>query len=869
MKKIISLLLACIITISFFPISAYVPSSTKQLPDKNIKQTNLNINFNIGNQTWLDQNPLNGFSGSFHIYTFDDGLPAYDIDIKSSGIDSIHKNETKLAYNNTNPQLDINTQVKSNISIALNYGYNGKVKYGTDTIQQHIDEYIATQISIWIMIANFYERAEREQLINLFTKDIPSQNNIKSIAQKILKQSKDHKTIPSFTDNNSAKAPVHNMTYNKDRKRYEVMLQDTNTIEGLDGTKHPLLKYFTSDKPGYEITTEQNNKDNSIIFAVDAKDNINSGNIAITFHRTSSEFLSKIETADTIDFWINRTDTNNNDKVSIRPGTTDFDVYYPGFVTIFRPTGTVKIQKTDKTDGAPLKGAGFSIYHRVDGTKLFDREYITDDKGEAIINNIPVSPAGTFYIKETTTPSGYEISNIEYDVAEIVAPPVGSPPGTSSPSNITIQITNTRLKGSISGTKIDSSTNKPLAGAIMGLYLAGSDLNSIPLKKSTTDINGTFKFTDVEQGNYVIKEIKAPDGFILTDKVINVTVDNNNLNIDIKNFTNDPKLYTVTGIKKDNTQSINLKGAVFGIFPDSNDPENNKSEPIDTAISGEDGKFHFYNKSEPIDTAISGEDGKFHFYNLKVGNYIVKEIKAPDGYELNKSYQRVYIKGDINTPNIIELRYPFLNKPILSNISGIKVNSITNQPLKGAVIGLFSNQNGQIGNLISEVTTSDNGRFEFTNLKFGSYIIKEIAAPDGYILTDQLFHVEINNQYQQLDLIIKNDEEGTVDPGGDTFDPPIDNNNNDNNINKSPQTNDKSNIELHYYMIKNDEEGTVDPGGDTFDPPIDNNNNDNNINKSPQTNDKSNIELHYYMITLTIFILAILYINRAKVKNRK
>lgn len=812
MKKIISMLLACIITISFFPISAYVPSSTKQLPDKNIKQTNLNISFNIGNQNWLDQNPLNGFNGSFHMYKFDDGLPAYDIDVKASGTDSTHKNETKLGYSNTNPKLDINAQVKSNISIALNYGYNGKVKYGDDTTQQHIDEYIATQISIWIMIANFYERAEREELINLFTKHIPSKDNIKSIAQKILKQSKDHKTIPSFTDNNSAKAPVHNMTYNKDKKRYEVMLQDTNIIEGLDGAKHSLLKYFTSDKPEYEITTEQNNKDNSIIFTVDAKSNVNSGNIAITFKRTSSEFLTEIKTADTIDFWINRTDTNNNDKVSIRPGTTDFDVYYPGFVTIFRPTGTVKIQKTDKTNGTQLKGAGFSIYHRLDNTKLFDREYITDDKGEATINNIPVSPAGTFYIKETTAPAGYELSTIEYEVEDIVAPPVGSPPGTSSPSNITIQITNTKLKGSITGTKIDSSTNKPLSGAVMGLYLAGSDLNATPLKKVTTDKNGTFTFTDVEQGNYVIKEIKAPDGFILTDKVINVTVDNNNLNIDIKNFTNDPKLYTVTGIKKDNTQTINLKGAVFGIFPDSNDPENDKSDPIDTAISG--------------------EDGKFHFYNLKVGNYIVKEIKAPDGYELNKSYQRVYIKGDINTPDIIELRYPFLNKPILSNISGIKVNSITNKPLRGAVIGLFTNQNGQIGNLISEVTTSDDGRFEFTNLKFGSYIIKEIAAPDGYILTDQLFHVEINNQYQQINLIIKNDEEGTVDPGGDTFDPPIDNNNNNGNDNN-------------------------------------NNNGNNNINKSPQTNDKSNIELHYYMITLAIFIIAILYTNKSKLKNKK
>ncbi len=158
-------------------------------------------------------------------------------------------------------------------------------------------------------------------------------------------------------------------------------------------------------------------------------------------------------------------------------------------------------------------------------------------------------------------------------------------------------------RGTIKGLKTDDEGN-PLENAVFGLFK--SDCTEFTkenaLMTAESDDKGCFSFADIPYGEFAVKEIKAPTGYILSDKVyqVNITEDGQTVEITAEN-----RPVTVEFSKRD-TEGNELKGAKLQIVDE-------KGNVIDEWVS--DGTNHIVK-------------------NLESGKYVLTETAAPDGYEI-------------------------------------------------------------------------------------------------------------------------------------------------------------------------------------------------------------------------------------------
>ena len=215
-------------------------------------------------------------------------------------------------------------------------------------------------------------------------------------------------------------------------------------------------------------------------------------------------------------------------------------------------------------------------------------------------------------------------------------------------------------------------------------------------------------------GKYYVQEIATDDKYILNGEKYLVTFkymgqDIQTVDIDCGQFINSIKRGYVRGYKV-NDSGEPLENAVFGLFA------------ADTS--------EFTNENA-IMTAVSDEKGYFEFGNIPYGEYVVREIKAPTGYILSDESYPVSISED---GEVIEITAE--NKPITVKISK---RDIYGNELKGAKMQIIDSE----GNIVDE-WTSDGTDHIVTELPAGDYTLKEIAAPDGYVIaTDIKFTVDV------------------------------------------------------------------------------------------------------------------------------
>lgn len=239
---------------------------------------------------------------------------------------------------------------------------------------------------------------------------------------------------------------------------------------------------------------------------------------------------------------------------------------------------------------------------------------------------------------------------------------------------------------------------------------AGGLISEISLEE---DMSAQFD-TALPFGKYYVQEIATDEHYVLNGEKYLVTFeymgqDIQTVDIDCGEFENIIKRGRIEGHKTDD-KSEPLENAVFGLFR-------------------KDCKV--FSESNAIMTAVSDEKGYFEFGNIPYGEYVVREIKAPRGYILsNKSYP-VSISED---GEVIEITAE--NKPITVEISK---RDIYGNELKGAKMQIIDSE----GNIVDE-WTSDGTDHIVTELPAGDYTLKEIAAPDGYVIaTDIKFTVDV------------------------------------------------------------------------------------------------------------------------------
>ena len=332
-----------------------------------------------------------------------------------------------------------------------------------------------------------------------------------------------------------------------------------------------------------------------------------------------------------------------------------------------------------------------------------------DENGHAVCKTD--LPFGSYYLKELSTDGHYILSDEKYPIVFEYA---GQDTAlVEIKANGGAPIENKLLYGEIRGLKKNEG-GSGLAGALIGLFRADctefTTENAILTATSAED--GSFSFARVPFGNWIVREIEAPTGFVLSEKTYPVTVDADGAVIEVE-IENTCIRGTVQLTKTDRDYPDNkLTGAEFTVYRDSN---SNKELDADDELVG---------------TLTETGIGVYEMADLFYGGYFVKETKAPDGFYLDGNAYYFEITEDGKTVTVEnEAGKGFVNAPQVGSLKIIKTSS------DGKIEGFSFRVTGPNG-YVGVFTTDKNGEIIIDDLRIGEYVVSEVSdgASSAYVL---------------------------------------------------------------------------------------------------------------------------------------
>ncbi len=332
-----------------------------------------------------------------------------------------------------------------------------------------------------------------------------------------------------------------------------------------------------------------------------------------------------------------------------------------------------------------------------------------DENGHAVCKTD--LPFGKFYFKELSADEHYILSDEKY-------PFEFSYTGQDAAfveikANNGEAIRNELIYGEIHGLKKDDSGNA-LGGAVIGLFKPDCTEFTAEnaLMTATSAEDGSFSFAGVPYGNWIVREIEAPTGFVLSEEAFSVAVDKDSAVIEVE-IENTLIRGNVQLTKTDRDYPDNkLTGAEFIVYRDSNG--NKELDETDKLLG----------------TLSEVSTGVYEMDDLTYGGYFVKEQKAPGGFypDENAYYFEITEHGKtVIVEN--EAGKGFVNAPQVGSLKIVKTSS------DSKVEGFSFRVTGANG--YSEVFTTDkNGEILIENLRIGEYTVSEVSdgASAAYVL---------------------------------------------------------------------------------------------------------------------------------------
>ena len=332
-----------------------------------------------------------------------------------------------------------------------------------------------------------------------------------------------------------------------------------------------------------------------------------------------------------------------------------------------------------------------------------------DENGQAMCKTD--LPFGSFYLKELSTDSHYLLNGetfpftFEYGGPSLAVVEIAANDGEA--------ITNELIRGEIRGLKTDEN-GTGLSGAVIGLFQSDETEFTAEnaLATATSAEDGSFSFSDVPFGDWVLKELESPEGFILSDEVIPVTIEEDGQVVEIS-LANE-RIYgslRLTKVDKDYRDN-KLTGAEFEVYRDTN---GNKELDEGDELLG---------KLEETSTGI------YELAHILYGGVFVKETKAPEGFLLDENayYVEITEHGKIYEVEN-EAGKGFVNAAQTGSLRIEKTSS------DGKVEGFSFRVTGANG-YDQTFKTDKNGEIHIEGLRVGDYTVSEVSdgASASYVL---------------------------------------------------------------------------------------------------------------------------------------
>ena len=489
-------------------------------------------------------------------------------------------------------------------------------------------------------------------------------------------------------------------------------------------------------------------------------------------------------------------------KINRSNKTLEFDEDYDAYITVTianeQPTGKLNIDKSvvlndnvdlslvDTSDLSKIKfrlKAKENIIDYADGSVIYEKgksvkEFNLSKDGKYTIENLPM---GVYELEEIETLQGLVLNTTPIEVK------FEKKDNTTKVYTKDIKIENKPTIFEFS--KTDVTGDKELVGAELKVFDENKKIVDSWKSKETT-----HKIEGLEVGKtYTLEEKIAPNGFVkatsiqfkveskteiqkvtMIDKIVSVSkqniagdeiegaklrIENENSEI-VDSWTSTKEPHIVNGLEEGKKYILYEDYAPDGYvisnkieFTVSEDKETQKITMVDKIVeisktdlvTGEEvegAELEVQDKETEkiIDKWTSTKEAHKVTGLEENRTYILREKTAPYGYETTEEIE--FVVSENKETQKIEMK----DMPILQNIKLVKIDANTKESIKEKfTFGLYEDE--ECKDLIKEYESNkEEGTIIFEDLRYGTFFVKEIKAPNGYVISDKVIKIEINDK---------------------------------------------------------------------------------------------------------------------------
>ncbi len=482
-----------------------------------------------------------------------------------------------------------NEQLKA----AIEFGYQTVTETPTDKQKA---QYAATQVTVWNIVEGVHGTAKARKAMEEYSHSLKKASDGLAFYDELNRKISNVGKLPSFLSNKKENMETHTLAWNIEKKRYEIFLTDENNVDcklQIVGNSSLKLESVDSEKKEYCLFTEKD-----------------------LFSQQEVEIKRVDEQRGTRPYLIYGAGGAEYQKaIAYNPQGVKSSV--EGWLKVKTEKGQIEIIKTDAETQLPnsvFLGAEYELLSEsMEKIQLLK----INEEGRAFSKELP---AGTYYVREIKAPEGYNLDEVLHTVTI---------PSEDNTLYAKVNSKESIIRGDVEIRKVSEGRPMPDVEFTLTNKKTGeqtiikTDEKGFATTKSESSVRGNLVY-----GIYTLEETKYPDGYIpISPFDIAIHQENVTLTYTLENEMIKGKIRIE---KKDKETKKLLDGAVFEIIA--------KEE-----IQAADGSV-LIKKGETVDK-IETQNGIAESKELYLGTYLVKEVKAPDGYILpDKSYE-IHLKS--------------------------------------------------------------------------------------------------------------------------------------------------------------------------------------------------------------------------------